>query len=80
MTRFRTACSIREIRMLSVMRIGVCGRRSAAAQAHTRHAAYPQKPVHMIVPFAPGGASDFVGAHRFAANLSEVARTADHHR
>jgi tripartite-type tricarboxylate transporter receptor subunit TctC len=23
--------------------------------------AYPQKPVHMIIPFAPGGASDFAG-------------------
>ena len=22
---------------------------------------YPQKPVHMIIPFAPGGASDFAG-------------------
>jgi tripartite-type tricarboxylate transporter receptor subunit TctC len=30
------------------------------AQAQTAPA-YPQKPVHMIIPFAPGGASDFAG-------------------
>src|SRR5690348_16220461 len=28
---------------------------SAAAQG------YPSRPVHMIIPFSPGGASDFVG-------------------
>jgi len=33
---------------------------SAMALAQTAPA-YPQKPVHMIIPFAPGGASDFAG-------------------
>jgi tripartite-type tricarboxylate transporter receptor subunit TctC len=31
----------------------------AAAQAADDTAAYPQRPIHVIVPFAPGGASDF---------------------
>jgi tripartite-type tricarboxylate transporter receptor subunit TctC len=31
----------------------------AAAQAADDAAAYPQRPIHVIVPFAPGGASDF---------------------
>src|SRR5438034_6983820 len=30
------------------------------AIAFAQAAAYPNKPIHMIVPFAPGGASDFV--------------------
>jgi tripartite-type tricarboxylate transporter receptor subunit TctC len=37
----------------------------AAAQA------YPQRPVHMIIPFAPGGASDFVG-RIISPRLSEL--------
>ena len=35
------------------------------------HAQYPNKPVKMIIPFAPGGASDFVG-RIFQPRLSEL--------
>jgi tripartite-type tricarboxylate transporter receptor subunit TctC len=40
------------------------------AQAQTTPG-YPQKPVHMIIPFAPGGASDFAG-RIISPRLSEV--------
>ena len=41
-----------------------------AAQAQTA-SGYPQKPVRMIIPFAPGGASDFAG-RIVSPRLSEV--------
>jgi tripartite-type tricarboxylate transporter receptor subunit TctC len=41
---------------------------SAAAWAQAN---YPQRPVRMVVPFAPGGASDFVG-RIMQAKMSEV--------
>jgi tripartite-type tricarboxylate transporter receptor subunit TctC len=34
---------------------------SGIAQAQSAAPEYPQKPVRMIIPFAPGGASDFAG-------------------
>ena len=40
------------------------------AQAQTA-SGYPQKPIHMIIPFAPGGASDFAG-RIISPRLSEV--------
>jgi tripartite-type tricarboxylate transporter receptor subunit TctC len=33
----------------------------AQAPAHEPVSAYPSRPVRMIIPFAPGGASDFIG-------------------
>jgi len=43
---------------------------TSVAQAQTA-SGYPQKSVHMIVPFAPGGASDFAG-RIVSPRLSEV--------
>jgi len=45
--------------LLSVMALALMAGISPA-QAQTA-SGYPHKPVHMIIPFAPGGASDFAG-------------------
>jgi len=45
--------------MLSMIALALTSGLSPA-QAQTA-SGYPQKPVHMIIPFAPGGASDFAG-------------------
>jgi tripartite-type tricarboxylate transporter receptor subunit TctC len=42
----------------------------AMSIAHAAHAAYPEKPVHIIVPYAPGGAVDVV-ARKIAQKLTE---------
>ncbi len=39
--------------------------------AHAQSAAYPNKPIKMIIPFAPGGASDFIG-RILSVKMSEV--------
>lgn len=47
---------------------------TAAALAGVAQAQYPERPIRMVVPFAPGGASDFVGRimqDRMAAELGQ---------
>src|SRR4051812_39708179 len=43
----------------------------SAASAFAEDAPYPSRPVMMIVPFAPGGASDFV-ARTIQQGVSEI--------
>jgi tripartite-type tricarboxylate transporter receptor subunit TctC len=54
MTLIRTL-AVSVMSMLSLMALTAGYSRAQTASA------YPQKPVHMIIPFAPGGASDFAG-------------------
>ena len=68
MTLIRTI-AVSAMSMLSVMALALAlGYNTVQAQAAS---GYPQKPVHMIIPFAPGGASDFAG-RIISPRLSEV--------
>jgi len=53
---------------VSMLRIVLFGLMLSAGCAHAQ---YPNRPVKMIIPFAPGGASDFVG-RIFQARLGEL--------
>jgi tripartite-type tricarboxylate transporter receptor subunit TctC len=49
----------RKTAVLSLLLAGALGAFALPATAQT--SAYPAKPIRLIIPFAPGGASDFVG-------------------
>ena len=59
---------MKRVLLLAVLVMIVVAVSSASAQSP---ASYPERPIRMIIPFAPGGASDFV-ARIIQAKLSEV--------
>src|SRR5205814_2266827 len=60
-----SAISPRSKTMLMLRRIFAAAVLALAATAAGAQAKYPAKPIHIIVPFAPGGGSDFIA--RFTA-------------
>jgi tripartite-type tricarboxylate transporter receptor subunit TctC len=59
---------MKHLLLLTVLVMTALTADSASAQSPAN---YPERPIRMIIPFAPGGASDFV-ARIIQAKLSEV--------
>lgn len=71
-SRFRNGLRGKIIKNLSMLSMLVILTLLSAGHAYSQSVAnYPEKPIRMIVPFAPGGVSDFV-ARIIQAKLSEV--------